>query len=61
MATLIDEILRLLEQLTAADLEALPPAERERLAQRLRYLAEQAGDKPKSGVLGDLGEGGRGD
>ena len=61
MAPLIAELLRLLSQLTVADLQVLPPAERERLAQRLRYLADAARDQPKSGVLGDLGEGGRGD
>jgi hypothetical protein len=52
---LITQIMALLETLTKADIEALSPVDRERLAQRLRHLAQLAErpDPPK-GVLRHL-------
>jgi hypothetical protein len=53
---LITQIMALLESLTKADIEALSPVDRERLAQRLRHLAQLAErpDPPK-GPLADMG------
>lgn len=58
MAKLLDEIMRGLEQITVADLEAMAPAERQRPAQQLKHWASIAdrGEPPK-GVLGSLGNG----
>jgi hypothetical protein len=63
---IIDKLNAMLAGMTRADIEALPPAQRERLAQLLRHLANIADpparrtvEIPKGGVLGDLGNGGR--
>jgi hypothetical protein len=53
---LITQIMALLETLTKADIEALSPVDRERLAQRLRRLAQLAErDPPPPGPLADIG------
>lgn len=43
----------------------MPPAERQRLAQVCRFIADKAdppkGDAPKAGILADLKRGGRAD
>jgi hypothetical protein len=52
---LATRVLALLEQLTREDIEALSPAERQRLAQLLRHLAGFADPPPAPGVLRDLG------
>lgn len=47
----------LLSALRRADIEALSPAQRERLAQICRYVADMAAPatpEPKSGVLADV-------
>jgi hypothetical protein len=51
---LVQEVMRLLGQLTREDIEAMPPAERERLAQLLRHVAGFAADPPAPGVLRSL-------
>jgi hypothetical protein len=61
-----DRIAALLETLTLADLDAMKPAQREQLAQRLQHwgaLANARGkpQKRKAGVLADLGNGQRGE
>lgn len=60
---MISRIAALLEGLTIADVEATPPAMRSRFAQYARYWAEICDltkpPPPKSGVLGDLGNGDR--
>jgi hypothetical protein len=60
---LVTKVLALLENLTTADLAQLPPAERRRLADRCRYVADLA-EPPRrgagrAGVLAALGDGER--
>lgn len=53
-----DKIVALLVSLSDADLEALPPAERRRLADQCRHVAKRAERKaPETGVLADLRHG----
>jgi hypothetical protein len=60
---MISKISALLEGLTIQDVDATAPAMRRRFAQYCRYWAEIADPSkpppPKSGVLGDLGNGNR--
>lgn len=60
---MIQRIAALMEGLTIQDIEATAPALRRRFAQYARYWAEIADPTkpppPKSGVLGDLGNGDR--
>lgn len=51
---LAQQILKLLEQTTREEIEALPPIERQRLAQLLSHWARLAADPPAPGVLRDL-------
>jgi hypothetical protein len=57
MLAVIDRIVAGFAALTTADVEALPPAERRRLADTCRYWAQVAEPKapaPRSGVLAAL-------
>lgn len=60
---MIQRIAALLEALTIPDVQAAPPAHRQRFAQFCRFWAEIADPSkpppPKSGILGDLGNGER--
>lgn len=60
-----DKIAALFDALTPADVEALPPAERRRFADRCRHwaaLAEpQAHASPKTGILAQLKDSARGE
>jgi hypothetical protein len=60
---MMQRIAALFEALTIAEVDAEPPALRKRFAQYARYWAEIADPQkpppPKSGILGDLGSGGR--
>ena len=53
---LTDKIVSLVVSLRREDIEALPPAERRRLADHCRWVVEAAETKPapKPGVLTDL-------
>jgi hypothetical protein len=51
---LASQILKLLEAITAAEIEAMPPAERQRFAQLLAHWAKLAGDPVPPGPLADL-------
>jgi hypothetical protein len=59
----IRHIAALMEALTTQDVDATPPAMRRRFSQFARYWAEIADPTkpppPKSGILGDLGNGER--
>jgi hypothetical protein len=59
----IDKIVALFDAIDVVEIEAMPPAQRQRFAQRCRHLAALAerGQKPepKSGVLGKLKDGER--
>jgi hypothetical protein len=59
--SLATKVLALLTSLSPADIEALPPFERRRLADLCSHVAELAerNDKPRAGVLARLGEGER--
>jgi hypothetical protein len=59
-----DKIVALIGHLSPADIEALPPAERRRLADQCRHvakLAEEGKPQPKAGILGELRNSGRGE
>jgi hypothetical protein len=61
---LTDKIVALLVALTPADIEALPPAERRRLADQCRHvagLAERQNTVPKAGLLRQWADGERAD
>lgn len=66
MLTSIQKIDAMMAGVTRAEIQAMPPAYRQRLAQMLRHIADLA-DPPKkrelakSGVLGDLHDGKRAD
>lgn len=51
-----DRIVALIGHLSRDDIEALPPAERRRLADQCRHLAKLADGQPqpKAGLLSDL-------
>jgi hypothetical protein len=56
------KIAALFEQLTRADVDAMPPAERQRFAALCRHwghVAEPREEPPKVGVLGELQQNGR--
>jgi hypothetical protein len=62
----IAKIDALLAGITKADIARMPPANRLRLAQALRHIADIAdpppngtAEIPKAGILGDLGNGAR--
>ena len=58
--SLVRQIHALLAALAPSDFERMPPAERQRLADELRYwatVAQPKNDVPKSGVLLDLRNG----
>jgi hypothetical protein len=60
--TRVDRTVALLINLSRADIEALPPLERRRLAEQCKRIVDMAEPKPKpQGVLGDLGNGARAD
>jgi hypothetical protein len=62
--SVIDKLAALLEGLTQTDIEALPPAHRQRLGALLTYWGNRCNppkDEPKSGVLSDLHRGDRGE
>jgi hypothetical protein len=59
----VDKAAALLAGITRAEVEALPPAHRQRLAQALRRVADFCDPPaalPKEGVLARLGQGERG-
>jgi hypothetical protein len=57
--TLVDRAVAALVSLSPDDIERLPPAERRRLADSCRYVAQLAEPRasPKEGVLADLRDG----
>ena len=66
MLSPITKVDALLAGMTRADIEKMPPAHRQRLAQALRHIADiadpppkAAAQTPKGGILGDLGSGAR--
>jgi hypothetical protein len=60
---LVDRVIELLGQVREDDVLSLPPAQRQRLAELLRYLAgiAERPELPSSGVLKDLDNGERGE
>jgi hypothetical protein len=63
LLTSIEKIDALMAGVTRADIERMPPAHRQRLAQVLRYIAHLADPpkvhSPKAGVLAELRDGQR--
>jgi hypothetical protein len=62
----LSKIDALLAGVTRAEIQAMPPAYRQRLAQVLRHIADLADpperrERPKTGVLADLHDGKRAD
>ena len=65
LLTSIEKIDALMAGVTRADIQRMPPAHRQRLAQVLRYIADLAdppkAHSPKAGVLAELRDGQRGE
>jgi hypothetical protein len=66
LLTSIQKIDALMAGITRAEIQAMPPAYRQRLAQVLRHIADLADpperrERPKTGVLADLHDGKRAD